>query len=55
MSTEPHHVGAGSGNGAAAKKTASSMEIVDLRNVLLSVVKTAIDFDLSDAMDAFSR
>ena len=45
-------MGAGSGKGAAAKKTASSMEVVDLRNVLVATVKTAIDFDVSDVMDA---
>ena len=47
-------MGAGSGKGAAAKKTASSMEIVDLRNVLLAAAKTAHDFDVLDAMDEVS-
>ena len=46
-------MGAGSGKGAAAK-TASSMEIVDQRNVLLAMVKTAHDFDVLDAMDEVS-
>ena len=53
MSTEAQHMGAGSGKGAAAK-TASSMEIVDQRNVLLAMVKTAHDFDVLDAMDKVS-